>query len=113
MDIKERFWMKATKGAPDECWDWHCSTKGKGYGQFWYNGKPQRAHRIAWEIEKGNVPKRLNVLHRCDNRKCVNPAHLYLGTNSDNMLDMYRKRRRQTPAFKSRPPFPAVPGVVR
>ena len=53
------------------------------------------SHRYAWELWEGPIPNGMNVLHRCDNRRCCNPAHLFLGTQQENMLDMYAKGRGQ------------------
>lgn len=86
----ERFWDKVDRAGPDECWEW---TGGitSGYGMFWLVDKNCRAHRVSWELTYGEIPEGLYVLHRCDNKPCVNPAHLFLGTHSDNMKDMYSK----------------------
>ena len=64
-----------------------------GYGQFHLNGKTAYAHRVAYEIAYGLFPKEAFVMHSCDNRKCVNPAHLSLGTFDLNMADMVDKKR--------------------
>lgn len=71
------------------CWEWTGGVNRKGYGQ--YRGK--RSHRFAWEVYNGKVPDGLFVLHKCDNRKCCNPSHLFLGTHYDNMEDMKSKNR--------------------
>lgn len=67
-----------------------------GYGKIGsggHSGRTLSAHRAAWEIVHGEIPGKLQVLHRCDNKKCVNPQHLFLGTQSDNILDCIRKGR--------------------
>lgn len=75
------------------CWIWTSAKNEHGYGQFWFRGKPRPAHHIACEQYKGSRAG-LMVLHHCDNPSCVNPAHLYLGTNADNMRDMWTRKRR-------------------
>jgi len=64
-----------------------------GYGQLYVDGKLIKAHRLAWQLENGSIPEGLCVLHHCDNRACCNPAHLFLGTYSDNACDMMNKGR--------------------
>jgi hypothetical protein len=68
-----------------------------GYGKIWINGKTKGTHRVAWELIYGSIPNGLNVLHRCDVPSCVNPYHLFLGTNSDNIKDAFRKGRMKSP----------------
>ena len=96
-----RFWSKVDVGNPDECWEWKASKRNKqGYGCFSMNRKNESAHRVAWELINGKIPKGIHVLHRCDNTGCVNPVHLFLGTHQDNMRDRDKKERR-TPAIGS------------
>lgn len=64
-----------------------------GYGQIHHNGKTAYAHRVSYEIAKGPIPEGMFILHSCDNRKCVNPYHLSLGSFNDNMADMVDKQR--------------------
>jgi hypothetical protein len=92
----ERFHVKYRRGRPDECWEWTASLDGRGYGQIRdpaING-PIRAHRLAYELAKGPIPQGMNVLHSCDNPKCVNPSHLSLGTQRENLRDAYQRKRR-------------------
>lgn len=88
------FWKKVTINDLFECWTWNGSTTGKsGYGQMKWDGRLQVASRVAWRIAHGVIPKDLFVLHKCDNRLCVNPNHLFLGTTQDNADDMKAKGR--------------------
>jgi hypothetical protein len=92
LSIEDRFWQKVQKTA--SCWLWTASKfKGKGYGQFQVNGSPKRAHRVSWEFHRGPIPEGLQVLHECDNQSCVNPDHLFLGTQLANMQDKVAKNR--------------------
>ena len=93
MSIEERFWNKVDRCGPDECWEWLADKELKGYGRFKVAGRVIKAHRFAWELENGEVPKDLCVLHKCDVPSCVNPAHLFLGTRGDNNRDCIRKGR--------------------
>lgn len=95
--LAERFWPKVdTSGGPDACWTWTAALNTAGYGVISAGpggASPLRAHRVAWELTHGPIPSWLDVLHACDNPPCVNPAHLWLGTASDNGRDMASKGR--------------------
>lgn len=78
---------------PDGCWQWRLSTKPLGYGCLMWGGKLYRAHRLSYEAWHGPIPAGLFVMHACDNRGCVNPAHLSVGTARDNTHDMIFKNR--------------------
>ena len=92
--LSARFWPKVHRRGLKDCWEWKASVNSvHGYGQIGYQGSMLRAHRVAWMLVRGPIPKGLCVLHKCDNRKCVNPYHLWLGTLKDNTQDMMRKGR--------------------
>jgi hypothetical protein len=89
--VEDRFWSRVAKG--DGCWLWSGKTNGSGYGTLMVDGMMRRAHRVAWELTRGPIPEGLCVLHRCDNRRCVNPDHLFIGTYRDNRRDCVSKGR--------------------
>lgn len=87
-----RFWSRVDrKDDLDACWNW-IGAVNHNYGQIWWNGKHRLAHRISYELAYSE-PAELDVLHTCDNPRCVNPRHLWLGTQRDNNLDRDRKNR--------------------
>lgn len=93
MTKDERFWSKTETSEHHDCWNWDACTDRGGYGNFSDKGKMRIAHRVAWELSKGDIPEGLCILHKCDNRRCCNPLHLFLGTYLDNNRDRARKNR--------------------
>lgn len=89
----ERFNKKWQPITETGCWIWDGSDSGRRYGRFFINGKNAAAHRVSYTIHNGNIPKDMNVCHKCDTPACVNPDHLFIGTQSDNMLDREAKNR--------------------
>jgi len=75
------------------CWMWSSDKDRKGYGRVYVENRRMPAHRVSWEIFCGAIPTGLSVLHKCDSPACVNPEHLYLGTQKDNVKDMWAKGR--------------------
>lgn len=90
MTPEERFWGNVSK----ECWVWLGTRRWDGYGRLTFKNKQTTANRVAWELANGRpVPPGMHVLHRCDVPACCNPAHLYIGTHQENMLDAKHKKR--------------------
>lgn len=102
MDITSRqldnFWRKVSVKKFDECWEWQ-GARNKirpqlTYGWFRLGNRMRLAHCVSWIINCGDIPKELHVLHKCDNPPCVNPRHLWLGTQQENVKDMFSKGRK-------------------
>lgn len=92
-DIKQKFYSNIRINPETGCWEWAGLRDKKGYGIFKALGFTHRANRFSWLLHKGEFPNELYVCHKCDNPPCVNPDHLFLGTQKDNMQDMVRKGR--------------------
>lgn len=92
-DLRQRFWSKVKIVDDDtSCWEWQAGIQD-GYGKFHMPYGNERAHRVAYELEKGRIPEGEEVMHSCDNRKCCRPDHLSSGTKQQNMADMMAKSR--------------------
>lgn len=106
----ENFWSRVARGSDTDCWDWKGAKTSAGYGNLTWHGQQVQAHRVAYYLAKGGIAlqtgfrhegkaKRYKrfVLHKCDNRLCCNPTHLFLGSMRTNLLDAYRKKRKAQP----------------
>lgn len=90
----DRFWAKVDKSAgPDGCWLYMGYRKRHNYGWLWTERGLMTGHRYAWLLTHGSLPADKDILHKCDNGPCCNPAHLWAGTHKENMQDAMRKRR--------------------
>ncbi len=101
VDMQSRFWSNVNKNGPvhsiyGQCWEWTGCLLTDGYGIFSVFGLQFRAHRFSWYLYTKVIPT-THVLHHCDNRKCVNPTHLFLGNNQDNIADKCSKGRQHNP----------------
>jgi hypothetical protein len=106
----ETFWKRVATKGPDECWEWLGARTSSGYGSLSFRGVTTVAHRVAYALGVGGIQLptgfrivgkaaryRRFVLHRCDNRGCCNPNHLFLGSMSTNLKDAYSKKRKAQP----------------
>lgn len=105
MPLAERLERRSVK--TENCWLWMGHLNESGYGQINIDGKFPLTHRVSWELHKGSIPDGMQVLHKCDVRRCWNPEHLFLGTHMDNMRDMISKGRHR---FGGRAFDAALPG---
>lgn len=92
----KRFWSKVNVESQEKCWEWQGALRN-GYGAFKQNKTVLSTHRLSYEIVFGKIPNSFIVCHKCDNPKCVNPNHLFLGTHVDNTKDAINKQRHFIP----------------
>lgn len=95
--IRQYLYRRVGYDIERSCWEWRGAISSNGYGNFACKGEKDLAHRWSWRAFNGDIPEGLWVLHRCDNRRCVNPEHLFLGDRSGNMKDCARKGRLKLP----------------
>lgn len=91
--VEPRFWAKVDRRGPDECWLWTAKVNQWGYGLAHVGPRDCVASRVAWVLGNGTEPGEMLVCHTCDNTRCCNPAHLWLGTHGDNARDRAAKGR--------------------
>lgn len=97
---QKRFEQHFSRGPIDECWPWRSAISIHGYGRFMLDGKARIASRISYQLYKRPIPPGLHVLHTCDYPACVNPAHLFVGTHRQNMVDRNAKGRARGGSLK-------------
>jgi len=94
----ESFWSRVFKGAQADCWEWSGARDPYGYGRVSYHMDVWFSHRLAYMLTHGFIPEGKLIRHTCDNPPCCNPAHLLVGTDLDNMTDMWERKRGKPPA---------------
>jgi len=96
--MQQQFDKLSNKRGDDECWIWGVTgRRDYEYGSFQYGGKTYRAHRISWALHFGEIGHKLVICHKCDVKGCVNPKHLFMGSQGDNMRDKWAKGRQGQP----------------
>lgn len=88
--LEQRFWNYVNKRGEDECWEWTGAINSWGYGKLRLGYKMKQAHRVSYILHYGEPPNGLDICHKCNNKRCVNPKHLYAGTESENLMQASR-----------------------
>ena len=100
LPLEDRFWRKVKVKSENDCWLWTAATTNGGYGVIGHRDKTVRAHRLSYEMANGPIPRNHVVRHKCDNPACVNPDHLEIGTQADNICDAVSRNRNRGPTRK-------------
>lgn len=103
LTASERLWARLDRRNKYACWEWPGNRRPNGYGIIYADGKQRSTHRLSWESTHGEIPAGMLVCHKCDNRLCCNPSHLFLGTQSDNIMDCVSKNRNNHVKGESHP----------
>lgn len=103
METFSELFENKVEHSEEGCLLWSGSLYNKRYGRLWFEGKDRLAHRVAWELNYGPIPKGVYVCHTCDVLNCVEPTHLFLGTPQDNMTDKVGKNRQWRPKGEKHP----------
>lgn len=108
--VADRFWAKVNVAGVNDCWEWSAAVNVNGYGWMHFVSEARPAHRVSALLHGliDSMASPLHVLHKCDNRKCCNPKHLFVGTNLDNILDRVSKGR-----SKSKPQHGEANGMAK
>jgi hypothetical protein len=96
--LVQAFWLRVGNHEdPDTCWEWIGWIAGNGYGRYTFRGTSYPAHRLSATIHGASIPEDMDACHTCDNRRCVNPRHIYAGTRKQNMADCTARNRHNKP----------------
>lgn len=111
--VREKLLANIRKNEVCGCWNWLGNCQNNGYGRLKFRNVRSLAHRVSWQVFRGEIPKGMCILHSCDNPRCVNPDHLFLGTKDDNNQDMIEKGRDRKVCGEKSPKAKLTVGQVR